>query len=276
MIKSVTTCISAIFLVSTLWSQPATAAESGSLSAKALASQLSALQQDGSSYIRLRLNVDEPPGTKKIALQLQIMQRRTPSSTDVIYQILWPKERQGESVLLKKSGNQAATGTHFVPPETSTSLGAQNMKDSLFGSDLAYADIIENFYAWDSQTLVGEEMIGKVNCQVLESKPGRGHSSIYTSVRSWVDTDRLVPLRVEKFLSPGKPVRRIETRLVTKEDNGQHIPANLDVQDLRKNSITEIEGSRLNTRVSYQDKDFTLEALKEIKKSKSPDGEPAQ
>jgi hypothetical protein len=274
--KSVTVCISGIFLASALWSLPAAAAEPGALSAKELASQLSTLQQDGSSYIRLRLNVDEPPGTKKTALQIQIKQRRSATSTDVIYQILWPKERLGESVLLQKTGNQAPTGIHFVPPETSTSLGAQNMKDSLFGSDLAYADLIENFYSWDSQTLVGEEMIGKVNCQILESKPGNGQSSIYTIVRSWVDTDRLVPLRVEKFLSPGKPVRRIETRLVTKEDNGQHIPANLDVQDLRKNSITEIEGSRLNTRVSYQDKDFTLEALKEIKKVKSADGEPAQ
>ena len=276
MIKRVTTCISAIILAGTLWSQPATAAESGSFSAKELANKLSTLQQDGSSYIRLRLNVDEPPGTKKTALQIQIQQRRSATSTDVIYQILWPKERQGESVLLQKSGTQAATGIHFVPPATSTSLGAQNMKDSLFGSDLAYADLIENFYAWDSQNLVGEEMIGKVNCQILESKPGNNQSSIYTSVRSWVDTDRLVPLRVEKFLSPGKLVRRIETRLVTKEDNGQHIPANLDVQDLRKNSITEIEGSRLNTRVNYEDKDFTLEALKEIKKAKSADGEPAQ
>jgi len=272
MIKSVT----AIFLASTLWSQPAFAAEPGSFSAKELANKLSTLQQDGSSYIRLRLNVDEPPGTKKIALQIQIQQRRSATSTDVIYQILWPKERQGESVLLKKTGNQAATGIHFVPPETSTSLGAQNMKDSLFGSDLAYADLIENFYAWDSQNLAGEEMIGKVNCQILESKPGNGQSSIYTSVRSWVDTVRLVPLRVEKFLSPGKPVRRIETTLVSKEDNGQHIPANLDVQDLRKNSITEIEGSRLNTRVNYEDKDFTLEALKEIKKSKSADAKPVQ
>ncbi len=268
MITRITTGLSALTLASALWVLPAAAAESGPLSAKEIAKHLSALQQDGSSYVRLRLNVEEPPGTKKTGLQIQIQQRRTPSATDVIYQILWPKERMGEAVLLKKAGNQAATGTHFVPPETVKSLSSQNMQDPLFGSDLAYADLIENFYAWDSQTLEGEEMIGKVNCQILESKPGNGQSSIYTSVRSWVDTDRLVPLRVEKFQGSGKPVRRIVTTLVTKEDNGQHIPANLDVQDLRKNSTTELEGSRLNTSVSYEDQDFTVEALKEIKKPK--------
>jgi len=244
------------------------AAESAPISAADLAGRLSELQQDGSSYIRLRLNVDEPPGTKVTALQIQIQQRRTASSTDLIYQILWPKDRQGESVLLKKSGNQAPSGTHFVPPDTSKSLGPQNMKDSLFGSDLAYADLIENFYAWDSQTIVGDEMVGKVNCQILESKPGNSQPSIYTSVRSWVDTGRLVPLRVEKFAGNANPIRRIETTRVTKEDSGQHIPANMTVQDLRKNSITELEGSRLNARVNYQDQDFTVDAMKEIKKSK--------
>ncbi|MEX1118203.1 MAG: outer membrane lipoprotein-sorting protein [Terrimicrobiaceae bacterium] len=257
---------SALLFAFALVSLCANAAEP--LSAKDLAGQLSKLQQDGSSYIRLRLTVNEPPGTKKLALQLQIQQRRTANATDVIYQILWPKERMGESVLLKKIGNQAPTGFHVVPPDTSKSLGAQDMKNSLLGSDLAYADIIENFYAWDSQALVGEEMIGKVNCQILESKPGKGQSSIYTSSRSWVDTERLVPLRVEKFLTPGKPARRIETTRVTKEENGQHTPANLSVQDLRKNSLTELEGSRLNTRVEYQDGDFTLDALKDIKRSK--------
>jgi hypothetical protein len=269
--------ISILVLTAVLsFAPPAHAANPTAFSANDLAAQLSALQQNGSSYIRLRLNVEEPPGTKKSGLQLQIQQRRTPSSTEVIYQILWPKERQGESVLLKKAGNQAPTGTHFVPPDTVKPLSSQDMKEPLFGSDLAYADLIENFYAWDSQTLVGEEMIGKVNCQILESKPGKGQSSIYTSVRSWVDTDRLVPLRVEKFVAPGKPVRRIVTTLVTKEDDGRHIPANLDVQDLRRNSTTELEGSRLNTSVSYQNQDFTVEALKEIKKNKTPEKEAAQ
>jgi outer membrane lipoprotein-sorting protein len=245
------------------------AADPAPLAAKEMAARLSSLQQDGSSYIRLRLNVSEPPGTRKSALQIQIRQRRTPASTEVVYQILWPKERQGESVLLKVTGNSPPTGTRFVPPDTLTSITPQNLKESLFGSDLAYADIIENFYAWDSQTLVGEEMIGRVICQILESKPGKGQSSIYSSVRSWVDPERLVPLRVEKYSSAGKPVRRIETTRVTKEEDGSHIPANLTVQDLRKNSITELEGSRLNSRVDYQDGDFTVESLKEIKKPKA-------
>lgn len=240
------------------------AAES-TFTAKDLAAKLSTLQQDGSSYIRLRLEVQQPPGTKTTALQIQIRQLRTKASTNVIYQILWPKERQGEGILLTTSGGGSPKGTRFVPPTTTESLGSSSMKDSLFESDLAYADIIENFYAWGSQSIVGEEMIGRVNCLILESKPTGGQRSIYTKVRSWVDPDRLVPLLVEKF-GPGGSVRRIETTRVSKEDNGQHIPAGLSVQRPGRNSVTTLEGSRLDTRMNFGAEDFTVEALKEIKK----------
>lgn len=265
----------AIVLACILGAHPGNAAEPTKFSASDLAARLSALQQNGSSHIRLRLAVKDPSATKASVLQIQILQRRTPSSTDVIYQVLWPKERQGESVLLKKSGSQAPTGIHFLPPDTTYPLASRDMKDPLFESDLSYADLIENFFAWDSQTLVGEEAIGKVNCQILESRPGAGQSSIYSSVRSWIDTERMVPLRVEKFSAPGQSARRIETTRVSKED-GQNIPANMTIQGPRKNSSTEVEGSRLNSRVQYADRDFTPEAVKELKKPKSADKEPLQ
>ncbi len=258
-------------LVFSLQVPSAHAANPPALSAKELTANLSTLQQDGSSHIRLKFVIKSASENK--VLQLQILQRRSEESTEVIYQILWPKERQGESVLLKKSGNQAPTGMQFLPPDKSSALGPGNLRDPLFGSDLAFADLIENFYTWENQSLQGEEMIGKVNCQILESSPGKTQSSIYSRVRSWVDPERLVPLRVEKYLSSGGGTRRIETTLVTKNDKGQNIPANLLVKGPRGDSSTEVEGSRLNTKVVFEDKDFTPEALKEIKKLKSSPAE---
>jgi hypothetical protein len=258
-------------LAFSMLASPAHAANPPALSAKDLAAHLSTLQQDGSSHIRLKFVIKSASENK--VLQLQILQRRTKESTEVIYQILWPKERQGESVLLKKSGSQAPAGTQFVPPDKLSTLGPSAMKFPLFNSDLALADLIENFYTWENQSLQGEEMIGKVNCQILESTPGKSQSSIYSRVRSWVDPERLVPLRVEKHLSTGGGIRRIETTLVTKNDNGQNIPANLLIEGPRGDSSTEVEGSRLNTQVVFDDKDFTPEALEEIKKLKSSPAE---
>jgi hypothetical protein len=219
-----------------------------------LASKLSALRQDGASYVRLRMD------TKGGTLQLQIKQRMTKNSSEVVYQVLFPKDRKGESVLLKRSG-RSSSGSVFLPPNTVKPIG--DMKDSMFGSDLTYEDIIDNFYAWDQQAIVGTEAVDGVNCQVLESKPGKGDRSSYGSVKSWIDSKRMVPLRIEKYSGSGQLVRRIDTTRVV-ADAGHHIPANLAVTSARQGSTTQIDGSRIKHDVNYTDADFTAEALKEV------------
>lgn len=225
-----------------------------SMSAADLAAKMSALQQDGTSLVRLKL--DGPKGT----VQLQIKQRRSAAATDVAYQVLWPKDRAGEGVLLRKSGRQAASGT-AVTGGVARPIELGQMKDSLLGSDLAYADVVENFFDWGQQAIVGTEVVDRVNCQILESKP-KGERSIYIAVRSWIDVRRLVPLKIEKYTSGGQPVRRMITTRVVTDDMGRHIPANLTIQNLQTGSSTELDGSKLKHGVTFTDQDFTVEGLK--------------
>lgn len=231
------------------------------ISAADLAAKLSALQQDGSSFVRLKMAVK---GAAKSTLQLQIKQRRTKAATEVVYQILWPKERLGESVLLRKTANQAATGSIFVPPATVRALDSSQMKEPLFGSDLSYADVLENFFAWENQTIVGTEVVDRVNCQILESKPSRSDRSAYATVRSWVDVRRFVPLRVEKYLPSGQLARRIESGRIVTDDIKRHVPASLTLRDPRTNSVTELDGSRLKHDVTFTDHEFTAAGLREM------------
>ena len=235
------------------------AAESPSpMTANDLASRLSALRQDGASYVRLRMEIK---GATKETLQLQIKERRTKNSSEVVYQVLYPKERKGESVLLRKIGNRPASGSVFVPPNTLRPI--DDLKEPLLGSDLSYEDVVDNFFAWDQQAIVGTEKVDGVNCPILESKPGKGERSIYGSVRSWIDVRRLVPLRVEKYASSGQLLRRIDTTRVV-ADAGHHIPADLTVGGARPDSSTLLDGSRIRHNVTYTDRDFTIEGLKEI------------
>jgi hypothetical protein len=220
-----------------------------------LAAKLSASQQDGSSLVRLKME------SRGVTLQLQIQQRRTANATEVVYQILWPKERLGEAVLLKKIGNQAATGTFFVPPATVRQLA---MKDALFGSDVSYADVLENFFAWPNQAIVGTEVVNRVSCQILESKPGKSQSSIYAAVRTWVDMKRMVPLRIEKYGSSGQVVRRVDSGRIVTDDIGRHVPAALTVTDPSKGSSTELDGSKLRHDVTFTAGEFSPEGLKQI------------
>ncbi|HEX7261788.1 MAG TPA: hypothetical protein VF258_08235, partial [Luteolibacter sp.] len=92
-------------------------AEPAAVSAKDLAAKLSDLQQDGSSFVRLKLDIKPGGGGQKIGLQVQVKQRRSANSTELVYQILWPKERAGEAVLLKLNGGQFS-GSVFTPPNS--------------------------------------------------------------------------------------------------------------------------------------------------------------
>ena len=244
-----------------LLSLSASAAESEptAISATELAARLAAKQQDGTSHIRVKMEVAD--GAKG-ALQLQIKSRASRAGTDLVYQVLFPKERKGEAVLLRKSGGRIS-GTLFTPPDAVRPLTVAQLDEPLFGSDLSYEDVIDNFFAWDQQAIVGTEVIDRVTCQILESKPGKSERSSYASVRTWVDTRRLVPLRVEKYSAPGRLARRIDTTRVVNDDKGRAIPANLTIRGSR-GSVTELDGSRIKHGVTFSDVEFTPEGLKEL------------
>jgi outer membrane lipoprotein-sorting protein len=209
-----------------------------SLSAKELAARLDALRPMGSTLVRMRM---ETSGAPKAALQIAVKERRSASSDEVAWQILWPKDRSGETAILQQRGGRTTANLPLEAP--------------LFGSALAVADAIENFYAWKNQTLAGTEPVNGTACVILESKPGAGDSSIYSRVRSWVDTRRLVPLRVEKYTRGGELARRIETTRVVM-DNGRAIPANLSIHDVRNRTTTDVDGSRIQHDAAFTDADF--------------------
>ena len=234
---------------------------SSAMTANDLASRLSAFRQNGVSYVRLRMEIRGATREIRETLQLQIKERRTKGSSEVVYQVLYPKERKGESVLLRKMGDSPASGSVFMPPNTVRAI--DDLKKPLLGSDLSYEDVVDNFFAWNQQTLVGDGEVEGAKCQILESKPGKGEHSSYGSVRSWIDVQRLVPLRVEKYDSSGRLLRRIDTIDVI-TDAGHHIPATLVIRGAREDSSTRLAGSRIRHDVSLTDRDFTVEGLKEI------------
>jgi hypothetical protein len=239
-------------------------AEDSVPSAQDLAARLSANIQDNSSAVRLKMEISKAGGGNTV-LQVQVKSRRTKASTDVFYQILWPKERKGEAFLLRKTGDRAATGSVFTPPDSLVSISGSKMKDGVFGSDLSYEDLVENFFGWKNQAIVGTETVDRVPCQILESKPGKGDHVTYPKVLSWIDVKRMVPLRVEKYLDNGKLARRIDTTRVVKDDTGRSVGASFTLQRPGQDSKTEIEGSNSRHDLSLPDSDFTTEALRALK-----------
>jgi hypothetical protein len=240
----------AFCLISIRGAEPAPPA----MSAAELANQLDAVSQ-GSALIRTKLEVRSLEGAKRV-LQLQIKQRRTKTTTDLVYQVLWPDEHKGEAVILHQV-QRVAKGSIIVPQQPVRAIKASQMNEGLFDSDLSYQDAVENFFAWKKQALVGSETINGVNCQILESKPDSSSVSIYAKVRSWIDPQRFVPMRIEKYSSSGELVRRIDVTRVARDEKHHPIPASLTVHGPRKDSVTEFNGARIDQDVQFTDADFT-------------------
>jgi hypothetical protein len=224
------------------------------MSAAELADRLDASSQ-GSALIRSKLEIRSLEGAKRV-LQLQIKQRRTKTTTDLVYQVLWPDEHKGEAVILRQAQG-AAKGSIIVPQQPVRAIKASQMNEGLFDSDLSYQDAVENFFAWKKQAIVGSETINGVDCQILESKPDSSSVSIYAKVRSWIDPHRFVPMRIEKYSSSGELVRRIDVTRVARDEKHHPIPASLTVHGPRKNSVTEFNGARIDQDVQFTDADFT-------------------
>ena len=125
---------------------------SASDTASELAAKLRA-KESGSMFVRIRMQIGSG---EKQTLQIQIKSRVSEATGDIVYQILFPKERKGESVLLHRVGHKFS-GTLFTLPNNLKSIGSAEMKQSLFGSDLSYEDIIDSPFAWSQQTIVGTE-----------------------------------------------------------------------------------------------------------------------
>jgi hypothetical protein len=215
-------------------------------------------KEEGSTFVRVRMQIGT--GENQI-LQLQIKSRVSNAASDIVYQVLFPKERKGEAVLLHRSGEKI-TGARFAPPDAVTPIASGKINQPLFGSDLSYEEIIDNPFRWPQQAIVGTEAIDNIQCQILESKPGKGHSSSYSSVKTWVDPHRFVPMRIEKYDTAGNVLRRINiTRVLL--DGNDSLPADLRIHGPR-GTVTEITGSRIKRGVTYSDTEFTPEGLKQL------------
>lgn len=236
--------------------------------AKELAAQLSAKILDGPSFVKLRMEITQPAAGTKTSMNLYLKARRSPSSTDILYQVIFPKERKGEAILVQKSSGRTS-GSLVVPPGPPRPLSSAQMKEGIFGSDISFEDLLENFFGWENQALVGTEAIGRTTCQILESKPARGDGSSYAKVRSWIDVKKLVPMRVEKYLASGQVAKRIETTDVKEDDLNRPVARTLVVQRAGQDSVTQVEGTESKHDVNFTDADFTAEGLQKLSPPKS-------
>jgi hypothetical protein len=67
------------------------------------------------------------------------------------------------------------------------------------GSDYYFEDLRDRKVAQDSHRITGQESVGGVRCEVLESVPVDAGNSVYRKRVSCIDPARLLPMRIDLF-----------------------------------------------------------------------------
>ena len=238
----------AIPLVALLLCVVSVRAEEGALNANQLAAQMAALVEDGDSSARVRMK-----GPDGQILQVQIKSRRSGGNAQTVHEVLWPQDRKGEKVVLSQSKGAWPRGEKVSSAGGRSAIGRGEWSGGMFGTGLAYADAIENFFLWPKQEIAGKENVGRTECVILESRPAG--NSPHGKVRSWIDPGKRVVMRVEKYDASGKLLRTIATTQVAKDDAGRNIPAGMTVTQ-PGGATTEIDGSNIRHDVNLTDADF--------------------
>jgi len=99
------------------------------------------------------------------------------------------------------------------PNDRIITISGHLLRQSVMGSDLSYEDMTENDRlqdAYDAKMLGREELNGR-DCYVIELT-GKVDDLAYHSRKLWVDSQRFLPVREERFAKSGKLLKRTEIR----------------------------------------------------------------
>ncbi len=129
---------------------------------------------------------------------------------------LEPPREKGIKML--KLGDQLWT----YSPDTDRiiSISGHMLRQSVMGSDLSYEDMMEdrklrNLYA---AKVAGEETVLERPCWVLELT-AKGEEVAYNSRKVWVDKERYVLLKEERYAKSGKLLKTLEVKSVIRVQN---------------------------------------------------------
>ena len=130
---------------------------------------------------------------------------------------LSPAREKGKKML--KLGDQIWNYSP-EPQDRIISISGHLLRQSVMGSDLSYEDMTENdrlgeFY---TATVEGEETINDRHCYVL-LLTAKTEGVTYHSRKVWVDSERWVPLKEERFAKSGKLLKNTEITEVFQVDD---------------------------------------------------------
>ncbi len=179
--------------------------------------------------------------------------------TESFTEYLDPPRERGTKML--KLEDQLWT---YTPATDRTILISGHMlRQSVMGSDLSYEDMMEDprlakLYA---ATVAGEEATEGRPCWVLDLV-SRGEDIAYHKRKIWVDKERYVVLREERFAKSGKLLKTTEVKSVDRQ-GGRWVPTRIVFKDaLKEGQGTEFVLESIEFDAAIPDHVFTKASLR--------------
>ena len=137
------------------------------------------------------------------------------------------------------------------------------LRQSVMGSDLSYEDLMEdsryaNMY---SAEIIGEETYNERDCWVLSLK-AKQEDIAYHARQVWVDKERYIPLKENRYAKGGKLLKYTEVKSVSRMDNRWYPDRILFKDALKGGNGTEFVINKVNFNVEIPDYIFSKAALR--------------
>jgi outer membrane lipoprotein-sorting protein len=173
--------------------------------------------------------------------------------------------REAEAGALAEQGPRGSEIYLYLPEfRRVRRVSPRQATTSLFGTAFSYEDF-DRLHGQIRSSRI--ETLGEVQCAgrrayLVEAKPNEGEESTYTQVRSLIDAETCLPLRVEYFDASGELSKRLETDPATFERvKGIWIARSVAMSDLEEGveSVLSIDSIRFDEDIP--DRTFTPASL---------------
>ncbi len=174
---------------------------------------------------------------------------------------LEPADVQRTSFMVWKEIDKDDSRWIYVPALDLVKRIAANDKGSSFvGSDFSYEDVSGRRWTDDTHKLLREEALDGVATWVVESTP-KGTGEAFARKLTWVDRERVLPLREEYYDAKGKHTRTFRAEKIETVDGYVTVTRRTMTNEVRGGStVVEFEGIQYD--VGIADDIFTERALK--------------
>lgn len=129
-----------------------------------------------------------------------------------LIRFLEPADIEGTGLLtIDKADGDSSQWVYLPALERVRRIDSGRKGGRFVNSDYYYEDLRDRKVSQDAHRIVGQETIGGVACEILESVPIDDSNSVYSKRLSWIDPATTLPMRVDFYgKNDDQPEKRLQ------------------------------------------------------------------